>query len=279
MSRHPPPPPWVRDFCHVFETEHAFVVSNIKYLAPQPPGNGKDLDPGEPFHLDLLKKTSWATDRFWYLGVLPKTPSLTNDPLFKPFSIPFNHLPIERVQGGYKLKADVCKVWGNLNQLLLWMCRVLQNAFLRFAPLHTCPPPSAASANYALIAASFQADTAFPPPWYQVLDAQRPRCPPFWLDKILTSRILIDFTDALPRRGLYVNTQGNWQLLEFLYIFLNANTPVWLAYPKGSKPPSDLAATLAPSKEAIQSVQRRSQMSAPGPSRAPPQELQYGYDR
>ncbi|KAK7688450.1 hypothetical protein QCA50_007988 [Cerrena zonata] len=59
-----PPPPWVCDFCHVFETEHAFVVSNVKYLAPQPPGNGKDLDPGEPFHLDLLKKTSWATDCF-----------------------------------------------------------------------------------------------------------------------------------------------------------------------------------------------------------------------
>ncbi|KAK7696527.1 hypothetical protein QCA50_001185 [Cerrena zonata] len=90
-----PPPPWVRDFCHIFETEHIFVVSNVEYLAPQPPGNGKDLDPGELFHLDLLKKTSWATDRFWYLGMLPKTPSLANDPLFKPFSIPFNHLPIE----------------------------------------------------------------------------------------------------------------------------------------------------------------------------------------
>ncbi|KAK7694167.1 hypothetical protein QCA50_001347 [Cerrena zonata] len=43
-----------------------------------------------------------------------------------------------------------------------------------------------------------------------------------------------------------------------------------LAYPKGSKPPSNLAATLAPSKEAIQSVQCQYQMSAPGPSRAPP---------
>ncbi|KAK7688441.1 hypothetical protein QCA50_007987 [Cerrena zonata] len=85
--------------------------------------------------------------------------------------------------------------------------------------------------------------------------------------KTKSSLAIFSSTSLMPFPAeAFMSTQGNWQLLNFLYIFLNANTPVWLAYPKGSKPPSDLAATLALSKEAIQSVQCRYQTSAPGPS-------------
>ncbi|KAK7676126.1 hypothetical protein QCA50_020911 [Cerrena zonata] len=91
----------------------------------------------------------------------------------------------------------------------------------------------------ALIAASLKNGEAFPPHWYQALANTAPPFPPFWLDRIINSRILTDFSGNLHRRGLYVNTEGKWQLLSLLHIFTDANAPVWLAYPKGGKPVGD----------------------------------------
>ncbi|KAK7688453.1 hypothetical protein QCA50_007991 [Cerrena zonata] len=49
----------------------------------------------------------------------------------------------------------------------------------------------------ALIAASLKNKEAFPPHWYQALADTTPPFPPFWLDRIINSRILTDFSGNL----------------------------------------------------------------------------------
>lgn len=126
----------------------------------------------------------------------------------------------------------------------------------------------------ALIAASLKNREAFPPHWYQALADTAPPFPPFWLDRIINSRILTDFSGNLHRRGLYVNTEGKWQLLSLLHIFTDANAPVWLAYPKGGKPVGDYERLLAPRKQVIEGICLWSQQSQAGPARAPPLQQQ-----
>lgn len=302
MPTLPPPPSWIKQFNKVHETEYSYVVSNRDSLAPQPQGgNGLEIDVEEPFHLSLLKQPIWGADRFWYLGMLPEIPSLIKDPLFHLFGIDFKRLPIVQVSGGYQLKDNVARAWADNEQLLNVTRQILQGRFLPYCPLATCPPPSASSSDYfaifqtedaarrsahrarrlilamlcyvsSLIAASVNMGSGTPPLWFQALASAQPPFPPFWLDKIGLSPILTDFSGNLRRRGLYINVAGDWQIIDLLYIFTNANAPVWLCYPKGFKPKSNFQKYLAPTPKSIEELKQRSKQPQAGPSQAPPVE-------
>lgn len=286
MPQLPPPPTWCRSLKWVAQFEHAHVVSNSQFMKPVPSiGNGLTMDEHEPFHLALLKRSNvgWDTDRFWYLGMLPDIPTLSNDPLFHPFGIDFNRLPIVQVPGGFQLEEGLRTVWADLEHLLDFTCRILSHKFLNIIPYATCLPPNPSSANYlavfetadgarrsahrarrlvlawlcyaaCCIASSLQSPNTHPPYWFQILENSEPPFPPFWLDTIGRSPILADFTGDLPRRGLYLNVIPNWQVMPLLHIFVNAGVVVSLCYPKGFSSKSLYQKYFAPPIKALQQL-------------------------
>ena len=93
-------PAWCSDFKHVFWSQHCTILSNAPHSILPPEGSGLDLDVEQPFHLGLLRERIWGRDDFWYIALLPRHITFTDDPAFAPLSVRFDDLPINLTGNG-----------------------------------------------------------------------------------------------------------------------------------------------------------------------------------
>ncbi|KAK7681744.1 hypothetical protein QCA50_015091 [Cerrena zonata] len=275
-------PNWYSDFKHVVWQEHCLLVSNCPYPLDVPPGNGVEMLEGKPFHLSLLTRAHWSDDKFWYLGMLPRHPTLFHDPLFNSLSIPFDRLPIEETPDQlYVLKTSISDVWQQLQYLTVQSYNQLKERYLPLVPLATTMPPYPQAAGFrdkhstelaarkashrarrlflpwlcllaCTIAAATRSQDSTPPQWFQILATSDVEFPAFWLDKITGSNFLTQFSPLVPRRGMVYNMTIEWGFWSVYPLLRVANLPISLCFPHGSQIPYKLGRGLFPNGDKIQ---------------------------
>ncbi|KAK7684533.1 hypothetical protein QCA50_012480 [Cerrena zonata] len=256
-------------FPETFWTEHCVMVSNVERCAELPAGNGLELREDEPFHISLLTRRVWAQDNFWHLGMS------------------FDKIPIEETDDGqFTLKPAVSDTWLQLQYCMVATYDVLRAKFLSLAPLRTRLPPYPQSTNFhgthatelaarraahrtrriflawqcliaCAIAASNRGEKVEPPAWFRALSDSEVPFPPFWLDRIGKSPILMNFTPDTPRRGMVVNMYEEWGFWSLLDVFHEACIPMWLCFPHGETIKYKLAKDLYPTSATLCTAKKK----------------------
>ncbi|KAK7675915.1 hypothetical protein QCA50_021148 [Cerrena zonata] len=247
-----------------------------------PPGNGVDVSEDKPFHLSLLTKPHWGNDKFWYLAMLPRHPTLFHDPLFSSLSIPFDRLPVEETPDGmYVLKDSIGDVWLQLQYLTVQSYNQLKEKYLPIVPLATTVPPYPQSTGFrekhgtelaarraahrarrlflpwlcllaCTIAAASRDRDSTPPQWFQVLATSEVKFPPFWLDKITGCNFLTQFSPSVPRRGIVYNMSLEWGFWSLYPVLRVAHFPISLCFPHGNRINYKMGREIFPDKARIQ---------------------------